>query len=144
VGNNFIKSQNYIKPEISYINKFPDYSSFKPKQKKSEISIFSQKELPNIKEEESNALNNSSKENGQYKGLFDIIMKELSDIPNEIRDKVSDINIKIFDDKLVKIKKRKRKKAKLSFEQQINKLNVCTYNCNFQSLKFDLTKGKRK
>ena len=167
-----MNSQNYVTPEISYINRIPDYSSFKLKNK--ETKNFRQSELPNIKEENT-SLNVSSKkqpvkkklskpkikskpekknlkrkpkesniktESSNYIGLFDIIMKELSDIPNGIREKVSKIDIKIFDDKLVKIRKRKKsKKSKLSFEQQIKKLNVCTYNCCEQELKFDLNKG---
>jgi hypothetical protein len=111
--------------------------------------------LTNIKEEENSQFVSFSKKKeevfikkeedqsgNEYMGLFDIIMKELSDIPNGIREKVSTLNSELFNSDLKKIKRRSnKKKAKLSFEEQINKLNVCTFNCNTRNLKFDLDKG---
>lgn len=143
-----IKAQNYVKPEISYISKMPEYSTFKlPEKKKPDF----EQNLPNIEEERATEAPSFSKpqkfERAQtidedYMGLFDILMKELSDVPGGIQEKVSKVTVETFKNDLIKITRRSnKKKIKLSFKEQISKLNVCTYNCDPDQIQFDLEKG---
>lgn len=149
-----VKPQNYVKPEISYVGKIPDYTSFSPASKSSR-TLQPVQALPGIQEEEPQPAKEVSQPRlpsrgpqteelpgaEEYLGIFDILMKELSDVPNGIKEKLGELGPEMFEDKLVKIKK-KRDRKKLSFEQQIKKLNVCTYNCAEQGLWFDLGRGE--
>lgn len=159
VNKSRVKPQNYVKPEISYVGKIPDYSSFHVKSKAKTEQGPGDSGLAHIQEEPSTSMSlNPPKQSGpreagedprpsepkseeNYLGLFDILMKELSDLPKGIKERLSRVDSEIFEDKLVRIK-RKKDPQKLSFEQQIKKLSACTYNCNQQELRFDLEKGE--
>ena len=156
-----IKSQNYVTPEISYINKIPEYSNINnrvetvssPKNRLSNIreeENLSELEKSNIEEfyeqnqdyrTELNYDNFDDDSKEEYMGLFDIIMKELSDFPKNIKEKIKLNKETLFEDSLEKIKKRKRKRSKISMEEHERKLNVCTYHCNSTDTEFDLNKS---